>query len=47
MGDELIRRLDANPDMCLVASLPLLSAREIRIYRRGDSGCGSLAPDSH
>jgi hypothetical protein len=47
MGDELIRRIDANPDMCLVASLPLLSAREIRIYRRGHSGCGSLAPDLH
>ena len=47
MGDELIHHLDANPDICLVASLPLLSAREIRIYRRSDSGCGSLAPDSH
>jgi len=46
MGDELIGRMDANPGMCLVDSLPLLNARVIRIYRRGDPGCGSSAPDS-
>ena len=46
MGDELIGRMDANPGMCLVDSLPLLTARVIRIYRRGDPGCGSSAPDS-
>lgn len=39
MGDELISRMDANPGMCLVDSLPLLFARTIRIYRRGDPGC--------
>jgi hypothetical protein len=39
MGDELISRMDVNPGMCLVDSLPLLTARTIRIYRRGDPGC--------
>jgi hypothetical protein len=39
MGDELISRMDVNPGMCLVGSLPLLTARTIRIYRRGDPGC--------
>ena len=39
MGDELISRMDVNPGMCLVDSLPLLAARTIRIYRRGDPGC--------
>ena len=39
MGDELIGRMDVNPGMCLVDSLPLLTARTIRIYRRGDPGC--------
>jgi hypothetical protein len=46
MGDELIARLDASPGMCMVDSLPLLTARVIRIYRRGDPGCGSSAPDT-
>jgi hypothetical protein len=47
MGDELIGRLDAKPGMCLVDSMPLLVwARVIRIYRRGDPGCGSSVPDS-
>jgi hypothetical protein len=46
MGDELIGRMDANPGMCLVDSLPLLTARVIRIYRRGDPGCGTSAPAS-
>jgi hypothetical protein len=46
MGDELIGRMDANPSMCLVDSLPLLTARVIRMYRRGDPGCGTSAPDS-
>jgi hypothetical protein len=45
MGDELIGRMDANPGMCLVDSLPLLTVRVIRVYRRGDSGCGGSAPD--
>ena len=44
MGDELIRRMDAEPGMCLAASWPLLGAKEIRVYRRGDPGCGSSAP---
>jgi len=39
MGDELIGRLDADPSMCLVDSLPLLTVRVMRIYRRGDPGC--------
>ena len=46
MGDELIGRMDANPSMCLVDSLPLLTVRVIRIYRRGDPGCGTSAPAS-
>jgi len=46
MGDELIGRMDANPGMCLVDSLPLLTVRVIRIYRRGDPGCGTSAPAS-
>ncbi len=46
MGDELIGRMDADPGMCLVDSLPLLTARVIRIYRRGDPGCGTSAPAS-
>jgi len=46
MGDELIGRMDADPNMCLVDSLPLLTARVIRIYRRGDTGCGTSAPAS-
>jgi len=46
MGDELIERMDANPGMCLVDSLPLLTARVIRIYRRGNPGCGTSTPDS-
>jgi hypothetical protein len=44
MGDELIGRMDADPGMCLVDSLPLLTARVVRIYRRGDPGCGASAP---
>ena len=39
MGDELIRRMDAEPGMCLAASWPLLGAKEIRVYRRADPGC--------
>jgi hypothetical protein len=39
MGDELISRMDVNPGMCLVVSLPLRATREVRIYRRGDPGC--------
>jgi hypothetical protein len=46
MGDELIGRLDADPSMCLVDSLPLLTVRVMRIYRRGDPGCGASAPAS-
>jgi hypothetical protein len=46
MGDELIGRMDANPGMCLVDSLPLLTVRVIRMYRRGDPGCGTSAPAS-
>jgi hypothetical protein len=46
MGDELIGRMDANSGMCLVDSLPLLTVRVIRVYRRGDPGCDSSAPDS-
>jgi hypothetical protein len=46
MGDELIGRMDANPGMCLVDSLPLLAARVTRIYRRGDPGCAPSAPDT-
>jgi hypothetical protein len=46
MGDELIDRMDANPGMCLVDSLPLLTARVIRMYRRGDPGCGAEVPGS-
>jgi len=46
MGDELIGRMDADPNMCLVDSLPLLTARVIRIYRRGDTGCCTSAPAS-
>jgi hypothetical protein len=41
MGDELIRRLDAEPGMCLVDSMPLLTARVMRIYRRSATGCVS------
>jgi hypothetical protein len=43
MGDELIRRLDADPHMCLVESIALLTVREMRIYRRSETGCGSPA----
>jgi len=32
--------------MCLVDSLPLLTVRVIRMYRRGDPGCGTSAPAS-
>jgi hypothetical protein len=46
MGDELIGRMDANPSMCLVDSLPLLTVRVIRIYRRDDPGCGTSTPSS-
>ncbi len=46
MGDELIGRMDANPGMCLVASIPLLAVRETRIYRRSDPGCAAATPDS-
>jgi hypothetical protein len=45
MGDELISRLDAEPGMCLAASWPLLAIKVIRVYRRGDPGCGTPAPD--
>jgi hypothetical protein len=45
MGDDLIRRLDADPGMCLAASWPLLAAKVIRVYRRGDPGCGTTAPN--
>jgi hypothetical protein len=45
MGDELIRRMDADPGMCLAASWPLLATKVIRVYRRGDPGCGTSAPD--
>jgi hypothetical protein len=41
MGDDLIRRLDADPHMCLVESVSLLMVREMRIYRHGEIGCGS------
>lgn len=46
MGDELIRRMEASPIMCLVDKFPLLAIREIRIYRRGGSDCSSATPDS-
>ena len=46
MGDELIGRMDADPGMCLVDSLPLLVTRVVRIYRRGDPGCGTSAAPS-
>jgi hypothetical protein len=46
MGDELIGRMDANQSMCLVDSLPLFIVRVVRIYRRGDPGCGASAPAS-
>jgi hypothetical protein len=39
MGDELIRRFDADPNMCMVDSIPLLTTRELRIYRHSPSGC--------
>jgi hypothetical protein len=39
MGDELIGRLDADPHMCLVGSITLLKAREMRLYRRSEIGC--------
>jgi hypothetical protein len=41
MGDELIRRLDADSHMCLVESVALLTVREMRIYRHSETGCGS------
>jgi hypothetical protein len=44
-GDELIGRFDANPDMCLVAALPLRTVREIRVYRHRRSGCDAPPPD--
>jgi hypothetical protein len=46
MGDELIAFLDGNPEVCLVVSLPLRGAREVRIYRHSDHGCGASAPDT-
>ena len=39
MGDELIGRLDADPHMCLVGSITLLKAREMRLYRHSETGC--------
>jgi hypothetical protein len=45
MGDDLIGRMDANPSMCLVDSLPLLTTRVIRMYRRSDPGCSTSAQD--
>jgi hypothetical protein len=39
MGDQLIGRLDADPHMCLVGSIALLKAREMRLYRRSEIGC--------
>jgi hypothetical protein len=39
MGDEIIRRLDADSKMCVVDSIPLLATRELRIYHNGPSGC--------
>jgi hypothetical protein len=41
MGDELIRRLDADPHMCLIESVALRTVREMRVYRRSETGCGS------
>jgi len=35
-----------NPEVCLVVSLPLRGAREVRIYRHSDHGCGASAPDT-
>jgi hypothetical protein len=46
MGDELIRRTEAGAIMCLVDTIPLLTIREMRVYRRGDPGCTSTTPDS-
>ena len=43
MGDELIRRLDADPHMCLVESVALLKVHELRIYRHSEFGCDSGA----
>jgi hypothetical protein len=40
MGDEVIRRLDVDPNMCLVDSTSYLTVREMRIYRHSESGCG-------
>ena len=34
------------PGMCLLDSLSLLVVRVVRIYRRGDPGCGTAAPAS-
>ncbi len=45
MGDDLIGRMDANPTMCLVDALPLLTTRVIRMYRRSDPGCSTSAQD--
>jgi hypothetical protein len=44
-GDELIGRFDTNPDMCLVAALPLRTVREIRVYRHRRSGCDAPVPE--
>ena len=45
MGDELIRRLDADPHMCLVDAMELLNAKVMRIYRRADVACHSTGAD--
>jgi hypothetical protein len=39
MGDELILRLDADPHMCLILSIPLREAREVRLYRHSEFVC--------
>ncbi len=39
MGDEIIRSLNANPALCLLASVELAEGRTMRIYRKREVGC--------
>jgi hypothetical protein len=43
LGDDIIRRLDANPRMCLIDSIPLLTLKTLQIYRRSDAGCDAAS----
>jgi hypothetical protein len=43
MGDDIIRALDARPDVCAVEAIPLKKSATLRVYRPNRAGCQAPA----